>query len=105
MLIMMLNNRNATAERQLGRALAIERPTLVRSLALLERYSLIVAQSGSGRSNRLWRLTARGQREIARLRPYWERAETRLKQAVGKKDWMILHAILDRVTQMTDEGR
>jgi len=103
-LLAMLRSRGPMTETELGRALAIDKSALKRDLASLARRRLIVRGSRAGRASRRWRLTRAGHRELARLQPYWERAQTRLMRMVGKTDWQMLHSILDRVTQAAGES-
>lgn len=100
-LLVMLSGQSAVAERQLSRALAIDKSALARDLALLARRGLIEAAPGSRRAIRRWRLTEAGHTEIARLRPNWERAQARLMRTIGRKDWKALLSILDRVSAAT----
>jgi DNA-binding MarR family transcriptional regulator len=97
----MLARHRTIVEGQLSRELALDRPALARDLALLARRGLIAADRISDRANRRWRLTPAGHDEIARLRPCWKRVQTRLMQAIGKKDWKTLLSILDRVAQLS----
>ena len=103
-LLGMLRNRGLMTETELGRALAIDKSALKRDLAFLARRGLILQGSKAGRGSRRWRLTRAGNRELARLQPYWERAQTRLMRMVGKTDWQMLHSILDRVTKAAGES-
>ena len=103
-LLLVLTNTGAIAQNQLSRLLVIDDATLSRRLALLARRGFIAAESGSGRADQLWRLTKAGRREFARLRPHWKRAQTRLRKAVGEKDWNALHEILNRLTRVADAG-
>jgi predicted ArsR family transcriptional regulator len=103
-LLAILNDHGAMTATQLGQALAMDRSALKRDLAFLARRGLIKQSSTSGRDSRRWRLTRAGHRDLARLRTYWERAQTRLMRIVGKTDWKMLHSILDRVTQAAGES-
>src|SRR5262249_60198918 len=103
-LLAILNDHGAMTASQLGQALAMERSALKRDLAFLARRGLILRSSRPGRASPRWRLARAGHRELARLRPYWGRAQTRLKQIVGKTDWKMLHSILDRLTQAAGEN-
>ncbi len=81
---------------QLGEILGIDSTTLTRSLALLRRRGWLAARPGPDRRERLWRLAAAGRRELLRARPYWERAQSRLRAALGPGEWKNLLAELNR---------
>lgn len=81
---------------QLGEILGIDSTTLTRSLALLRRRGWLAARPGPDRRERLWRLAAGGRRELLRARPYWERAQSRLRAALGPGEWKNLLAALNR---------
>ena len=87
---------------EIGRLLALDSTTLTRSLALVARRGLLESRPGRDRRERLWRLTAAGRREFKQLERHWERAEARLKNALGANDWDRLRAVLERVVRAVE---
>ena len=83
---------------RLGEMLALDSTTLTRSLAPLIRRGLIAARTGGDRRLRLLRLAPAGVRKMRSLTQHWERAQRRLRRALGAADWRTLHALLDRLT-------
>ena len=80
----------------------IDRTTLTRSLALLERDRLIrVVRSADGREKR-YALTARGQRTLARALPLWERAQSRVLAAL---DGVRVQRLFDDLAKLVQTGR
>jgi len=82
---------------RLGEMLALDSTTLTRSLAPLIRRGLIAARPGMDRRQRLLRLRPKGVSEMRSLTPHWERAQRRLRRALGVADWKTLHALLDQL--------
>jgi DNA-binding MarR family transcriptional regulator len=91
-------------QRDLGGMLAIDSTTLTRSLGLLARRGLLEHRPGSDRRERFWQLTIAGRREYRRLERYRERAEAKLRKAMGEEDWNRLSAILERVVRAAEDG-
>jgi len=103
-LLQVLEEVGEVIQRDLGGLLAIDTTTLTRSLALLARRGLLESRAGSDRRERVWRLTAAGRRECRRLERYWERAEAKLRKAMGEEDWNRLSAILERIVRAVEQG-
>lgn len=88
---------------RLAQMLVIDSTTLTRSLALLRRRGWIVSRPGPDRRERLWRLRPAGRRELEHIRPHWERAQRKLRLALGQADWESLLPILARVARAAAE--
>ncbi len=84
---------------QLGRVLAIDSTTLSRTLRPLESSRLVRIEPGRDRRERHLHLTAKGQEQLSRALPAWERAQRRLKAALGGERWIALMAELARVAE------
>ncbi|MBT4095200.1 MAG: winged helix-turn-helix transcriptional regulator, partial [Nitrospinaceae bacterium] len=67
----------------LGEALALDRTTLTRNLAPLERRGLIASAPGPDRRTRIVRLTPEGAQALAQALPLWEGAQLKLAAALG----------------------
>ena len=73
--------------------------TLTRTLGLLLKQGWVRVRRGKDRRERLFRLTERGKRKMAEAQPYWERAERRLRQELGKACWKSMKRTVSRVTE------
>ena len=63
---------------------------LERQMASLERQGLIRAKPGKDKRERRWSLTTAGEKELAHLRPRWERAQERFRKRLGTERWEVL---------------
>ena len=72
---------------RLADELALDRTTLSRNLAPLERDGLVASVAGDDRRVRMVGLTAEGRRTLARALPLWEEAQRRVVTALGKRRW------------------
>jgi DNA-binding MarR family transcriptional regulator len=90
--------------RQLEETLAVDQTTLTRSLALLERDSVIERVPHPDRRIKALRLTAKGARALAVARPLWTQAQGLVLRELGTKRWAatrrrlahVLHVAVDR---------
>jgi len=83
----------------LATALAADSTTLSRTLRLMERNGWIRIRPGrNDKRERRINLTAAGRRQLEKSRPDWERAQTRLREALGD-DWESLARLLQRVAE------
>lgn len=86
----------------LAEALVMDRTTLTRNLRPLERLGLLrVARSPDDARARIVLLTKVGERKIELALPLWERAEKRLREALGPETIDRLHVDLARVVVAT----
>ncbi len=69
-------------------AIAVE--TLSRRLAVLRRRGLVSARTGGNHGERIYTLTDQGRKLLEEAIPYWERAEKRLSQTMGKSELRLL---------------
>jgi DNA-binding MarR family transcriptional regulator len=69
-------------------AVAVE--TLSRRLAVLRRKGLVSSRIGKNHGERIYSLTDQGREALRLAMPYWERAQTRLKQTLGDADFSLL---------------
>jgi DNA-binding MarR family transcriptional regulator len=67
--------------------LALDRTTLTRNLAPLERDGLIESAPGTDRRLRLVRLSPRGRRALVKALPLWEEAQRRVVRGLGRPGW------------------
>ena len=79
---------------RLAEALSLDRTTLTRNLAPLEREGLVArVPSADGRVRRV-ALTARGQEVLERALPRWEAAQRGVIEALGERKWKELMSTL-----------
>jgi DNA-binding MarR family transcriptional regulator len=98
-LLMALEGVREMTQGELGKILAIDSTTLTRTLRLLLKRGFIRAIPGDDRRERHLSLTSEGRQKLQCARPDWERAQRRLKRALGDAKWRQLGRILAEVTQ------
>src|SRR5690242_1837355 len=82
---------------ELSEWLGMDRTTLVRNLRPLQRDGLVKAVGG-GRGNRVeLTITTKGRKQIEKLTPAWESAQSTAVQVLGEKRWSALLADLEKV--------
>jgi len=97
-LLQAIESAGGLRQADLAGLLAMDSTTLSRTLKLLEREFLIQGSPGKDRRERLFRLTPRGRKLLARARARWGKAQQRLQGAVGRSGWSRLLEALDRAT-------
>ena len=98
-LLMALAHAGEITQGRLGERLVIDSTTLTRTLAPLCARGWIASKPGTDRRQRFWRLTPAGRRQLQRARPHWERAQKRLRKALGEAEWNSLQTSLARAAQ------
>ena len=86
-------------QKRLSAGFAMDSTTLTRTLGLLRRQDWIRVRHGKDRRERLFSLNKAGKRQLAEAQPYWERAERRLRQALGEAGWKSMKRTVSRVTE------
>jgi DNA-binding MarR family transcriptional regulator len=69
---------------ELARNTVMDRTTLTRNLAPLERAGLVRIEPGKDRRVRMVSLTVGGRRRLARAYPLWQEAQDRARSLLGK---------------------
>ena len=77
----------------LGRYMVMERTSITRALAPLERDGLIRSRAGSDKRARMISLTKRGAKLIANAKPPWDKAQKTFLNLVGDQRWMVMHGL------------
>ena len=85
-------------QKRLSAGLAMDSTTLTRTLSLLRKQGWVTVRHGEDRRERLFRLTAEGERRLAAARPFWERAERRFRRELGDGHWKGLADMVLRTT-------
>ena len=75
-------------------AVAVE--TLSRRLGVLRKKGLVCSRVGKNHGERVYSLTDQGKEALTRAIPYWERAQTRLKQTLGDAEFGLLIQVCDK---------
>jgi DNA-binding MarR family transcriptional regulator len=83
---------------QVAERLVMDRTTLTRNVALLERDGLVTSERGPDRRERYLRLTAGGRRAVARALPLWRRAQAQVVAEIGHGAWRALRGRLAEFT-------
>jgi DNA-binding MarR family transcriptional regulator len=75
---------------RLARTLGVDRSTLTRSLAPLVKSDLVEITTAKPAQTASARLTAKGERALARCVPHWKEAQGRFEAKVGAGEWRAL---------------
>lgn len=84
------------AQYQFARQYAVAVETLSRRLGALRRKGLVKVRTGTRHGEQIYSLTEEGKVILNEARPYWERAQERLRTALGEADWNLLFSITNR---------
>ena len=61
--------------------------TLTRTLDRMRKQGWISVKQGRDRREHLFGLTAAGKRQMAKAKPHWDLAESRLRNELGERGW------------------
>ena len=81
----------------LAEEMALDRSTLGRNLALLERQGLVGLAEGTDLRERAVRVTPAAHRLLERALPLWEKAQGKVQRLLGKEGVETLYALLARL--------
>ncbi len=84
----------------LARVLAMDRTTLARNLAPLERRGLVEIVPGTDQRTRIVRLTDRGRAMAAQAIPLWEQGQAAVIERLGQERWSRLLGDLGNLASM-----
>jgi DNA-binding MarR family transcriptional regulator len=79
----------------LAKFMSMDRSTLTRNLAPLEREALIRVGNESWRRSRSVEITQKGRSRLREALPFWEKAQETMRQKLGSRRWPIIMADLD----------
>jgi DNA-binding MarR family transcriptional regulator len=85
----------------LARVAGMDRTTLTRNLAPLEREGLVALGAEGWRRARTLDLTAKGRSRLEEAVPLWEKAQRRLKRSLGARRWDDVRNSLDHLIHAT----
>jgi DNA-binding MarR family transcriptional regulator len=89
---------------RLAGILGMDRTTLTRNIAPLERDGLLAMRPGPDRRVKLLVLTERGRRTLGEAIPLWEGAQRRIVQGLGADRWEALRRDMQRVAHLAGEA-
>jgi len=84
----------------LGRYMVMDRTSITRALAPLERDGLIRSLPGVDKRIRIVSVTSKGRRLVEDAEPRWRQAQEALMEIVGEDRWRAMCALLRDTTRM-----
>ncbi len=84
----------------LAREIRLDRTTLVRNLARLEKMHLIIDKAEPGTRDRSLRLTATGKKTATKAAGLWRQAQEQVEMYLGKRSMAQLTELLAKVEDM-----
>lgn len=83
----------------LAKELVIDRSTLTRNLAVLQKTGLLESSSPNGKRSRVFRLTNDGVQALTEGIPLWEKAQSRFLTQFGSAKWGDTLAVLSEAVE------
>lgn len=84
----------------LSRYMVMDRTSITRALAPLERDVLINSWTGPDKRVRIVSLTKRGDKLVTDAEPRWRQAQKALMEAIGDERWIVMRTALRDTTRM-----
>jgi DNA-binding MarR family transcriptional regulator len=84
----------------LGRYMVMDRTSITRALAPLERDNLINSRPGADKRIRMVSVTNKGRKLIEEAEPKWRQAQEALMETVGENRWHAMCTLLRDTTRM-----
>ena len=85
---------------QMAAAIAMDRSTLSRNLALLERHGLVAWEQAERGNSRIARLTPAGAEKVEAVRPAWAQNQAELRAALDAPDFSTVIAAMRQVARL-----
>jgi DNA-binding MarR family transcriptional regulator len=89
---------------RVAQRLGMDRTTLTRNLAPLERSGWVRSEQGPDRRERTLSLTRSGRAALDRAKPLWQAAQDRIVGKIGAAQWQALRGGLDALVSAAQEG-
>jgi DNA-binding MarR family transcriptional regulator len=99
-LLRLIRNEKELSISTLGRYMAMDRTSITRALAPLERDGLIDSRPGADKRIRIVSVTSKGRRLIENAEPEWHKAQQAFMEIVGEDRWRAMCALLRDTTRM-----
>jgi DNA-binding MarR family transcriptional regulator len=84
----------------LGRYMVMDRTSITRALAPLERDGLIHSRPGADKRIRIVSVTNKGRKLVEDAEPKWREAQEALIEAIGEDRWRAMSTVLRDTTRM-----
>jgi DNA-binding MarR family transcriptional regulator len=84
----------------LGRYMVMDRTSITRALAPLERDGLIHSRSGADKRIRIVSVTNKGRKLVEDAEPKWRQAQEALIETIGEDRWRAMCTLLRDATRM-----
>jgi len=84
----------------LGRYMVMDRTSITRALAPLERDGLIQSQPAADKRIRIVSITNKGRKLLENAEPGWRKAQETLIDTIGEDRWRAMSALLRDTTRM-----
>ena len=84
----------------LGRYMVMDRTSITRALAPLERDGLIDSRPGADKRIRIVSVTNKGRKLVEETEPKWRRAQEALIETIGEDRWRAMCTLLRDTTRM-----
>jgi DNA-binding MarR family transcriptional regulator len=89
---------------RLAAVLGMDRTTLTRNLAPLERDGLVTLRPGADRRVKLATITPKGREVLEQAIPLWRRAQRQITQGLGAGRWDAIRRELQRITELSGDA-
>jgi DNA-binding MarR family transcriptional regulator len=86
-------------QKRLSEGFVMDSTTLTRTLERMQKRGWITVTNGKDKRERFFSLTAAGKRQMAKAKPHWELAESRLRNELGEIGWRDMKEVLSLVTK------
>ena len=94
-LLVAVGNEDVMSITALAKFMGMDRSTLTRNLAPLEREGLIRVGNEGWRRSRTVEITKKGRTRLREALPFWEKAQDTLRQKLGSRKWPVIMADLN----------
>ena len=84
----------------LGRYMVMDRTSITRALAPLERDRLIYSRAGADKRIRIISVTNKGRKLVESAEPKWRQAQEALMDTIGEDRWRAMSTVLRDTTRM-----
>lgn len=103
-LLVALAKAGAVPFTRLADALGMDRTTLTRNLAPLERAEFLSMRPGPDRRVKLITISDQGRKALAAATPFWERVQRRITGDVGPARWDTIRRDINRITALAGDA-
>jgi DNA-binding MarR family transcriptional regulator len=98
-LLMALAATGEVNQKRLSGGFVMDSTTLTRTLDRMQKRGWISVQPGADKREHRFSLTAAGKRQIAKAKPHWDMAESRLRNELGETGWKDMKEAVSLVTK------